>query len=341
MKSKLWIVAATAAALLLMLGVYRGTRPASVLLTPEQAQTQLEDAAARFSAAIENRRDVRPLLGDIQPIVEQYPEFRAARVLLGQWHIQVGERDEAYEQFAAALELEPTDAPLQNLAGSTAMLLGETGLAETHHRLAARAEPENPRWLLPLADVMIKTQDWNKAQLTLLEALRLDSTLHQANAGLADVYARRGQDGDLQRAIDQMENARAQVVADPEEIEDLIVYVRKLARLYARQDDAMEAARVLNTLLPEEARKRPEVIAELSEYLAQNGQPLAAALEYQLALDADPGNATFAAEGTRWLIEAGRVDAARAMLERLRAIDAGHPAIGVLEEKLKRGGAAE
>ncbi|MEL7089817.1 MAG: hypothetical protein AAGL98_15465, partial [Planctomycetota bacterium] len=312
MKTKLWIVAAAGAALLLILGVYRATRPTSVLLTPAQAQAQLEDAAARFSAAIENRRDVRPLLKDIQPIVDQHPDLRAARVLLGQWHTQVGDGEKAYAQFAAALELEPDDAPLQNLAGTTAVMFDELRLARTHHRLAAQAEPDNPRWLLPLADVLIKQQEWDGAQRALMQALRLNSTLHRAHAGLADVYAKRGRDGDVQRAIDQMENARAQVVSDPEAAEDLIVYVRKLAHLYARLDNPMEAARVINTLLPEDARARPEVIAEMAGYLAQNGQPLNAALEYQLALEDDPDHAGFAAEGARWLIEAGRWDAAAA-----------------------------
>ncbi|MEM7627471.1 MAG: tetratricopeptide repeat protein [Planctomycetota bacterium] len=337
MKSKLWIVAVTAAVILLMLGVYRATRPTSVLMTPEEAQTKLEDAAARFSAAIENDRDVAPLLKDIKLIAEQHPDLRPARVLLGQWYTQVGDRERAYEEFAAALELEPDDAALQNLAGTTAILMGDARLGETHHTLAARAEPENPRWLLPLADVMLKTERWDEARLIFLEALRLDLSLHEANAGLSDVYARRGQDGDAQRAIDQMEKARAQVFGDPDAVEDHIVYVRKLAKLYARQDDAMEAARVLNTLMPDEGRGRLEVIAELAEYLNQNGQPLAAALEYQLALDADPGNAAFAVGAARWSIEAGRLDVAEAMLDRLRAIDARHPAIAGLKEALKPG----
>ena len=334
MKTKLWMIAAAAAGMLLIFGIYSATRPTSILMTPEQAQARIEDAAARFSAAIENGRDVTPLGQDIKPVVEQHPRLRVGRVLLGQWYLETGERESAYEQFAAALELDPDDAPLQNLAGTTALLIDEPTLAEGHYRLAAQVDPEDPRWLLPLADVMIKAERWDEARLVLIEVLRLDVTRHEAHAGLADVYARRGQDGDLQRAIDQMEKARAQVIGDPEAMETQIVYVRKLARLYARQGDAMEAARVLNTLLPDDARRRPAVIAELAGYLAQNGQPLAAALEYQLALQDEPDNAEFAAQGARWLIAAERPDAARDLLERLRLIDPAHPAIAKLEAQL-------
>lgn len=335
MKRKLWIVAAAAAVLLLMFGVYRATRPASALMTAEQAQTRLEDSAARFTAAIENGRDVRPLLDDVKLVVDQHPELRAGHTLLGQLHTHLGETESAYAQFAAALNLDPNDAALQNLAGTAAMMIGETNLALTHHQAAAQFDQNDPDLLLPWADVLMKTGQWEDARIVLLRALRIEFTLHEANAGLSDVYAGRGEEGDLQLAIEHMETARAQVKNDPEGLEDEIVYVRKLARLYAQQDEAMEAIRVLGSLMPEEGRGRPGVLAELAGYFAANGQPVSAALEYQFASDAQPDNADYAAEAARWFIEGGKPEPARVMLDRLRGIDSDDPAVQELRAALE------
>ena len=334
MNAKLLILAAAAAGLLLMAGVYRFTRPVSALMGPEEAQARLEDAAARFNAAIDNKRDVGPLLADIKPIVEQHPRLRDARVLLGQWYTHTGDHPRAYEQFARALELDPADAPLHNLAGATAVQMDQLNLAQTHHRAAVENEPDNPRWLLSLGDALLKLDRLDEAKLAFLEVLRQNLTLHEAHAGLADVFALRGGEGDLQRAIEQMEKARAGVYGEPDRLEAHVAYVRKLARLYDQNGEAMEAARVVDTLTPAPARRRPEVLEELAGYLARNGQPVAAALEYQFALEAQPDYPAYAAGAARWLIEAGRRDAARGAVERLGLLDPDHPELQTLREAL-------
>jgi Tfp pilus assembly protein PilF len=335
MRTKTLIPLAAGAVLLLMFGVYRATRPGSVLMSEAEAREQLVALGERFSAAIENRRDVSPLREPLEAIVAQRPGLRDAHTLLGQVHAQQGETREAYEHFGRALEIDGDDAALQNLAGSAAMMIDEPELAETHHRLAVRAAPEEPGYLLPLADVLIKAERWDEARGVLLRALELQLSQHAANALLSDVYAGRGQPGDLQRAIDQMEKARAQVLADPKALEQQIVYVRKLARLYGRQGDPMEALRTLDTLMPEEARFREEVMAELAAYMQRNGQPVLAALQYEAAADAMPADPRWPAEAARWFLEAGDAAAARRMLERLRQIAPRDPAVGELTEKLR------
>ena len=321
------VAAAVAAVALLAWGVYRATRPASVFITDQQAEAQLEVLGERFSAAIENQRDVSPLLPELEAIVAQRPRLRAGRTLLGQVYARQERTEKAYREFAAALELEPDDAQLQNLAGTAAQLIGEAQLAETHHRLAARLAPDQPRLLLPLADVLIEARRWDEARDVLLAALELQLTLHEAHAGLSDVYAGRGQDGDLIRAIDQMEHARASVRNDPQAREQEVTYVRKLARLYARRGEPMEAMRALDELMPEEGRLRPEVLAEMAGYLEDNGQLALAGLQYEMAADQQPGRPGPLAEAARWYAKAGNLDRAAAMIQRLRPLAPRHPAV--------------
>ncbi len=223
MKKMLLILAAGVAVGLLGWGVYSATRPGSVLISEAEAAERLELLGERFSAAIENKRDVSPLLPEVKSIVAQRPRLRAGRTLLGQIYARQEQTDRAYAEFAAALELGPDDAQLQNLAGTAAQLIGEAGLAETHHRLAVKAAPQEPALLLPLADVLIEAQRWNEARDVLLTALEMEMTMHAAHAALSDVFAGRAlasddaeaRGDDLVRAIDQMERARRRCATTP------------------------------------------------------------------------------------------------------------------------------
>ncbi|MEO1235540.1 MAG: tetratricopeptide repeat protein [Planctomycetota bacterium] len=326
MKRTLWIVAATAAVLLLMTGVYRSTRPTSAFLSEEAAREQLEDLAARFSAAIENDRDVEPIRLGVESIVAQRPEMREGRTLLGQVYVRQGRNAEAYGEFAAALTLEPGDAELQNLAGSAALLTGDLAKAEAHHLLAVRAAPGEARLLLPLADVYLKAERWDDARNVLLRALELELTLHEASALLSDVYAGRGQEGDASLAIQQMEKALAQLPGGTETLTLRATYARKLANRYAAAGEPMEAVAVLNAL-PTGLRFSDAILAQVAELFDANGQAALAGLQYELALDVRPTEASVAAAAARWYARGGDAAAARAMLDRLERLSPRHPAL--------------
>ncbi|MEM6853503.1 MAG: tetratricopeptide repeat protein [Planctomycetota bacterium] len=334
MKRNLLILAAAAAVLMLMFGVYRATLPTSALLTPEEAQTQLEDLAARFSAAIENERDVEPLLEPVKSIVAQQPGLRDGQKLLGQIHAQLDQIAEAYDAFAAALTIDPVEPHLQNLAGTAAMMLGETTAAETHHRLAVQQLPDEPALMLPLADVLIKTQRWDEARGVLLRAMELNSTQHEPHAAMSDVYFGRGEPGDDTLAIEQIQKALAKLPMTPEWADQQVVYVRKYARLHAARGEPMEAIAVLDQLA-KNAEYTPEVLAEMAGYLEANGQTVLAGLQYEMALRARPGAADYAAEAARWYLKGGDTSAARTMLDRLESIAPRHEAINTLRTALK------
>jgi len=335
MKKSLWIVAVAAAVLLLMWGVFRATRPASALLSEQEAQTQIEALAERFSAAIENERDVRPILEQLEPIVAQRPMLRDGRQLLGQVHTKLGAYGLAYEQYMAALSIDFADAQLHNLAGTAAFLCNDMKSAETHHLAAVRLAPDNARLLLPLADLYIKTQRWDDARNTLIAALELRMMMHDAHVALSDVYAGRGREGDWQLAVDQMETAVAKLPLGAKTADTRVVYARKLARLYAQADDPMEAIHVLDSL-GDEARLSPEVSADLAGYFELNRQPILAALHYKEVLETRPTDTEAAAAAARWYFKAGDEAAARRMLKKLEAINPRHPVLGEFREKLSQ-----
>ncbi|MEM1107654.1 MAG: tetratricopeptide repeat protein [Planctomycetota bacterium] len=333
MKRPLSILGATAAVLLLMFGIYRVTRPQSALMSPEEAQAELETLGGRFTAAIQNKRDVTPLLEPVRLIVAQHPRSRDGQTLLGQIYLELENPEKAYDALATALSIDPQGAQLQNLAGTAAMMLDEVTAGESHHRLAVQQEPDNPELLLPLADVLIKTARWDEARDILLRSLELDLTQHAPHAAMSDVFVGRGQEGDSTLAIEHMEKALAKLPLTEEWAEDRVIYARKLARLFADRDEPIEAVAVLDSL-SDAARFSPEVLADMAGYLDANGQTALAGLQYEMALAERPAEARYAAEAARWYLAGGDASAARAMLERLEGIAPDHPAITKLRAAL-------
>ncbi len=89
----------------------------------------------------------------------------------------------------------------------------------------------------------------------------------------------------------------------------------------------MEAVRVLDDLMPEEGRLRPEVLEAMAGYLEANGQVALAGLQYEMAADDRPGEAYYPAQAARWYAKAGNRDRAAAMVERVRLVAPRHPVV--------------
>lgn len=329
-----WILAAVIALTAVGWGVVRSLNPAASELTREQAQERLADLGGRFSAAVENERDVRPMLAATRAIAERYPDLRSAHQLRGQISAQLGETEAAYAAFGRALELEPADAELQNLAGTAAALIGDPVAAEAHFRRAVEQTPDDARFRIRLGDTLLKAGRLDEAHAEFTRALTLRLMAHAADAGLGDVYAARAREaGDpqeradlLRQAVGHAESALGKLpVNEPESEPIRTVYARKLARHYHQRGDADQASAIVESL-PEDDRFDPTVLAELATYLEARGQPVVAALQYELAARRDPTNPDLLAEGARWFRRAGDVDAARLLTDRLVKGWPNHPA---------------
>lgn len=331
-----WILSALVVLSLLGWGAMRTVQPGGPQLTAAQAQDQLEDLGGRFSAAVENQRDVRPMLGEAQAIAQRFPDLRSAHQLRGQIHAQLGETDAAYAAFVRALDIEPADAELQNLAGTAAALIGQPDAAQTHFRRAVALSPGDARFRIRLGDTLFKAQRLEEAQTEFTHALTLRLMAHAADAGLGDVYAAQARTAHnpqaradlLRQAIGHTETALGKLPDDDAKTPAVrTVYARKLARHYHQQGDAEQACAIIESL-PEENRFDPAVLAEFADYLNARGQPVVAALQYELAAQRNPTDPELLAKGAHWFRQAGDHHAARLLHDRLAAGWPRHPALG-------------
>lgn len=330
-----WILAALLALAAVGWGVWRSANPATAVLTRPQAVEQLTELGGRFSAAVENERSVKPMLGDVQAIAQQFPDLHSAHQLLGQIQTQLGETDAAYASFERALEIEPANAELQNLAGTAAAVIGDLKAAEDHFRRAIAQDAHDARFHIRLGNTLLKTQRLDDAHAAFTQALTLRLMAHAADAGLGDVSAARAQIADdtatradlLRQAIDHTETARSKLPPDekPQTLAFRTAYARKLARHHHQRGDANQACAIVESL-PEDDRFDPGLLAEWATYLNARGQPVVAALQYELAAQRDPNNPELLARGAHWFEQAGDKQAARLLHDKLRARWPDHPA---------------
>ena len=169
-----------------------------------KAAASLEPVAEQFKIALEQGRDLAPVVNRFRQFVDRYPDFARARTLLAHSLFCAGDLEEAYDQFEQSFEINPRQPEAQLNAGSTAAQLGRLDRAQEHYSQALGLDPGNARYRLHLANIYIKQQRFDKARRMLMEALRLDSSLHQAHAALSDVFAKQNKIG---LALDQIQRA--------------------------------------------------------------------------------------------------------------------------------------
>ena len=338
MTKVLWITVALAAVGLLAWGVVRTLQPPPPApLTAAQVDERIEALAVRLNAAIENERSVEPIHDELRPLLDAHPDTAAGQRLLGQVLTRRDDVPGAYAAYERALQLGPPDPQLENLAGTAAMILGDRDVAERHHLRAVELAPDVARLHLALADVYLKTRRWDDAIAELDRALELDTTLHEAASALSDAYRGRaaaagaGGASDELEALEWMERAVAKLPIRDDTAEVRVVYARKLAALYAERGDPAEAARVLTSLSPA-MLYTPGVTRDLAGYYAAMGQPLMAALQYEVLLSERPADADAAAAAARYYLEGGDVPAARTLTRRLSELDPSHEALPGLRE---------
>ena len=112
-----------------------------------------------------------------------------------------------------------------------------------------------------------------------------------------------------------------------------------LARRLRDRGEPLLAARVLR-LPHREDFFSPAVMAAHAEALAEAGLPEGAANYYERWMALDPANALAAAEATRWYLEAGNPEKARATLVVLERIAPDDPRIAGLRARLRAAGTA-
>lgn len=330
------VVIALLAALALV-GPGRGKNAATDSNTPPaspadgQAITEtLQELGDQLSQAVENSRDLDPLLDRLNQLLAEHPDVAEAHTLHAQMLLEAGRPEDALVAFQSSLKIQPRQASLHQVSGDLAMNLKQYEDARHHYEQARSIEPGSGRYAISLANLQLKLNEDDQALETLLTALRRDSGLHGAYALLADIYAKKNK---LQLALDQSQ--RAIETAPAESVNTIAVYTIKRAALLRRNNQPAESLAALNALSPP-AHLQSKILQDTATSWAMLGKPQMAAELYENVLRADPSSDLAAAQAAAWRIKADDPEAAKQHLQTLRRINPRHEAILELESKLNK-----
>ena len=332
----LWLVLSLA--ILAVLAAVFLVRPSWEVTEPVDQPDSFDQAAAdaalgelqqRLSTVVQNDHDPRSLVAPAEAVVDRFPNYVDGRVTYAQILFLNGRHADGYQQLEHALELDPKQAKVHILAGSTAMRLERYQQAQRHYDQAVSLEPEDPKHRLMLATAQLRQGRYDQARMTLLKTIQIDSSFDAAYATLADVYAAQNRVG---LALDQI--TRALSLVDEKDQQRREVYLRKKARLQLRNQQPAEAMRSLRAL-PVKRLVDPEVSGELANIWMRLQQPERAAHHYEQILIMNPAAAWAAERATHYRLEAGDLDKAQQNLTALRGINPRDPRINEFERQLR------
>jgi tetratricopeptide (TPR) repeat protein len=218
---------------------------------------------------------------------------------------------------------------VHQLAGHVALINDDLDGASRHYAQAVALDPRNGRYRLHVADIHLRRGEFDEARKTLVQALALDSSLHEAHSALSDLYARENK---LPLALQQIQKA-IELVGDGQR-RPLVTYTRKKAALLRRDNQPAAALRVLETLRAAE-RIEPAVMNEVATCFGQMNQPQHAAEMYEQALIVLPLDVDLIIGAADWQIRAGHADRAGEHIRTLETIHSDHPAIARLRERVE------
>ncbi len=311
----------------------RGTPPGSATgqdagaapWDPRQADAQLGPLKQGFEQVTVDGQNADGLIKAVQRMVERYPRYAPGRTLLGQIWLYMGQLDQAYGQFKLSLDLDGQQPEVHLLSGTIAYKLGRIDQATGHYSMAVGMEPANARYRLHLAQAYLRQHKSDQARALLLETLQIDSSLHEAYAALADLYAQQNR---LTLALPQIQKAIDQTPVSQRAKQ--VFYIRRKAHLLRRDNRPQEALLTLQGLQGAE-KTDPGVLEEMATCWFLLGKPNDAAAVFEDAAAADPTRWTLLAGAARWRIKAGDRSAALRHLALLRRLNPRAAMISQLE----------
>ncbi len=307
----------------------------------------LEAAAelgSQYAAASGNRRDLTPLIARTRELLRTYPDLAPLHTVLAQMLLDQGDWAGAQAHIEQSLQLDPHQTQLQAMAGSVALNLKRLDQAKAFYGNAAAFDPTDATFRVKLANAMIEAGDPQEAGRVLEEALRLDATMHQAEAALADLAMQRGDDAGraeaddrLKRAADLAWKAGSGMAGTVKAKQAWTAYIRRRAAYASDAGRPNEAAIILYELQREPAALYDRDPAEqLAKAMVDAGDPIQAALLFQQVVRVHPEAAWAWADAARFSLDADLHEQARESIRRLRRIDLNHPDLPTLEHRLAR-----
>lgn len=310
-------------------GTDGGQQAGSATWDRKQASEELADLQEKFASAAEAGNTLG-ILEDARRFVERYPRYAPARNTLAQVLIYDEKQQEAYEELKRSIELDKQQPEAHLLAGTVARGLGLMEESAKHYADAASLDPRNVSYKLHLAQIYVERNDLAQAQIIVLEALAIDSSAYTAYALLSEINARRN---DVPQALLNIDRAieKTPIAVRPLQAQ----YILRKAALLRRSNDPDAALQVIASLTTAESRE-DAALNEAAVCWGMLGKPAMAAKVYEDAFANAPLNDRLAASAARWHIKAGDTRAAKAMIERIRAINPRLPVIAELEAELAK-----
>ena len=301
----------------------------SVPFDRQRAEAELRETQDHY-ATLRESGGIDAALAELTRLVEKYPRYAAARSQLALVLSDSGRLEEAYAQLERCLDLDGQQPNVHMLAGTIATNLNDLAGAAHHYSQAIGLEPSSGQYRVFLAQVQIKQNAFELARMTLLEALRIDSSQHEAYACLSDLYARRNM---LDLAL--LQNQKAIEHVPITEQHKQIGYLRRKAALLRRMNRPEESLQTLRGLFPKYRDQIP-VIEEMAMSWHLLGQPENGARLYEQQLILNPTQWQLAAGAATWWLKAGEMKNAERHVATVKRIDPWAPVIPELEKKLRR-----
>lgn len=284
-------------------------RSAEISSTLEQARSYLADGEASMALAL------------LEPLAARADRDREVRVTLGQAYLSQQDFAAAYDQYAQAVTLGPTDPQLHFVAGTLASRLRRQTEAIAHLRLAHESEPGNPQYALFLGQAELEAGNFAPATAALARARHAAPDDPRVWGMLAEIALRENK---AEMALQHASRARHH---DPDNDAWKIIQARALNR----QGNAAKAAVVVESLSEQSKHTKP-VLRLAGECYGMLKQPEKAAALYRAASDAKPKDADLAFDAAVWFDRAG--DRPTALAYARRAHEGGHASASQLVEKL-------
>jgi len=172
-------------------------------------------------------------MAEYQAALRINPKYVAAHNNLGSLLVELGRLDEAMQQYAAAAQQDPTEWHAPFLTGKLLLKEGRDTEAVPYFKRAVAIEPNNPRVLAFLAQVLasdenLRVRDGNHALLMAAKANNLTGGVEPAMIdALAMAYAEVGRFNDAQQAAQD-----AVKLATAYDMTNDVAVIRKRLQLY-------------------------------------------------------------------------------------------------------------
>jgi len=186
--------------------------------------------------------DKKAGLGHFQILLREYPDSAWLHMVLGNAAFGLEKDQEAREEYAKALALNPKLPNVNYRLGFVAYQAGQDETAEKYFREELKIEPEHSDTWLFLGETLRRLGKTKEAIPYLQHALKLDPANSLNYGALATALTETNQ---LQDAVSVLEQAEKRFPADP-------AFPSQLARLLARLDrkeEAEQAAQRARSLL--------------------------------------------------------------------------------------------